>query len=105
MTQAAQTIIEVSSAFSKWIAAHIVVTGAVITAVLPMLVIMKIVHFTTEELAGMQLGVASIVAAITGQKVTSNVRVGERIDKEVERRTGTGNGTGTFKAPDTGNGG
>jgi hypothetical protein len=95
VTETTKTVLELCQAFAdgvravgEWINNHIVVAGAVASASLPVLVIFKVVHLTGEEQAGAQLGIASIVAAWTGQKTTSNVRVGERIDKEVERRTG-----------------
>lgn len=93
----ADDVIKIGSAFSKWVAGHVVVAGAVVNAVLPMLVILKVAHFTTEELAGLQLGVVAVVAAITGAGTVSKPRVGERIEEKVAKQvtaiTGTGDGT------------
>lgn len=92
MTESTKTVLELCAAFGNWVNNHIVVAGAVASAALPMLVIFGVVHLTPEEQAGAQLGIAGIVAAITGNKTTSNVRVGQRIDKEVQKIMGTGEG-------------
>ena len=87
MTETAKTIIDVSGAFSRWVASHVVVAGAVVSAILPMLVILEWVHWDAERLAGMQMGVVGIVTAMTGAGTMSKQRAGVRIEEESERKS------------------
>ena len=87
MTDTAKTIIDVSRAFAQWVAGHVVVAGAVISAILPMLVILEWVHWDSEKLAGMQMGVVGIVTALTGAGTMSKIRAGVRIEEESERKS------------------
>lgn len=87
MTDTARTIIDLSSAFARWVASHVVVVGSVISAILPMLVILEWVHWDSEKLAGMQMGVVGIVTAMTGAGTMSKMRAGVRIEEESERKS------------------
>jgi len=113
MTESAKTIIDVSSAFARWTASHVVTVGAVIGSILPMLVILEWVHWDSAKLAAMQMGVVGIVTAITGTGMMTKKRAGERVEEEkakVEIRAEqkadakiaamvTDTSSGTFKAP------
>lgn len=86
MTQTAQTIIDLTGAFSRWVSHHIIVGGEITRQIVPVLIVFGAVHMTSDQQAVLFSSISGIVAAVTGQKVTSNVRVGERITAEVERR-------------------
>jgi len=93
----ADDVIKIASTFSTWVATHVVAIGAAVTATLPVLSILGWIHLTVDELAGLQLGIAGIVAAVTGKGTVSKPRVGERIEEKVAQQvtaiTGTGDGT------------
>lgn len=97
MTQTAQTVIEIASSFSKWCQNHMTVGGELIRQFVPLGMAFGLFHFTPEQQSVLFSSVSGIIAAITVGNVVSKVRVGERItegvQKEVEKMSGTGDGT------------
>lgn len=105
MTPAAQTVVDLCSAFSTWVASHVIAGGEIVRQLVPVAIVFGFVHLTPEQQAVLFSSVSGIVAAVTGQGTVSKPRVGERItegvDKELVSRGqlpsgtgGTGGGTG-----------
>ena len=93
----ADDVIKVGSAFSRWIAGHVVAGGEIIRQLVPVAIVFGFVHMTQEQQAVLFSAVSGIVAAVTGQGTVSKPRVGERIEEKVAKQvtaiTGTGDGT------------
>lgn len=98
MTPAAQTVIDIFSTLSTWVATHVVAGGELVRQAIPVMIVFGWVHLTADQQAVLFSAVSGIVAAITGTGTVSKPRVGERIsqgvDKEMMARTGTGTGGG-----------
>jgi hypothetical protein len=105
MTPAAQTVVDLCSEFSMWVASHIIAGGEIVRQLVPVAIVFGFVHLTPEQQAVLFSSVSGIVAAVTGQGTVSKPRVGERITEGVDRELvsrgqqpsgngGSGGGTG-----------
>ena len=88
MTEAAQTVIELVQASTKWVQTHMNVIGEVVRQVMFLLMLFNLIALTPEQQIGSMQALSAIVAAITGANIVSKNRVGERIAQEVAQRTG-----------------
>lgn len=84
-------------AIGKWISSHTNKVGELGRQMMYAMMLFHVVHWTPEQqLAVLAVG-SALLALFTESGTVSKQRVGERIDAEVSKITGTG--TGTFKPP------
>ena len=74
----------------KWIGAHANRAAGVARAFFYMGVVLTWWHWTPEQMGAVMAFVESVLFMLVETNTVSKQRMGERIDSEVERRTGTG---------------
>lgn len=87
----------------KWIQSHTNSLGEVGRQLMYLAISFGLIHVTPEQQMQLLQAGSAILALIVGGNIVAKVRVGERINEEVEKRT-NGNGTGTFRSPITSSG-